>query len=273
MTQWKRTARNAGLSLTVMAGGALAAEGIASAHDGARWVLQGTVTSVGANSFAITNHKGTTETIDTTSTTTYNEAGTPVAPTGVTLGEDVAVALAPVANSSPATPPTAVHVTVLLDRVSGKVTDVTSASITLSGPRGLTREAIISSSTAYYKDKTTVSGVTDGEFVTVFGTRDTTTPPAELTALFVDIGSTAPSPPKGPSLVPTGPDPHSVVPPGRTTGTLPSLPTAPSGSATGFHGKGPGNGSFPGGFSAGAGQGGHGFAGGGKGSGSPGGRG
>src|ERR1700691_3104269 len=117
MGQWKRTLRNTGISLTVAGVGVMGAAGAASAHGvGPQEFVRGTVTTVGTGTITITTHKGTMETIDTT-TTTYSETGTLVAPTGVTDGQDVLVKLDP-ADSTP----TAVEITVILDRVSGKVT-------------------------------------------------------------------------------------------------------------------------------------------------------
>jgi hypothetical protein len=181
--------------------------------------VQGTVTAVGTESFTITTHQGTTETIDTTTTTTYAETGTLVAPTTVAQGQDVAVRLDPADTT-----PTAVEVTVILDRLSGKVTSITGTSITgtsitgtsitLSGPHGSTRDVAISPSTTNYDGKTTATGVTAGEFVIALGTWDTTTP-SELDALFVDIGSTTVCPPLRPRIAPSGtvPTPHRPVRP------------------------------------------------------------
>lgn len=151
MVQWKRKILHTGTTLTVVAVGALAAQGVASAHDAAgtdgasTQCASGTVTALGVDSFTLTTHDGTVETIDTLPTTTFAEYGTPSAPTGVSVGQEVAVSLDP-----SDTTPTAVHVTVLLDRVSGKVVDVTSTSITLSGPRGTTRSVGISPGTEYF---------------------------------------------------------------------------------------------------------------------------
>jgi hypothetical protein len=216
----KRTLRNTGISLTVVGVGVVGAAGAASAHGDAGPAIWGTVTAVGTGNFTITTHQGTTETIDTTTTTTYAETGTLVAPTGVVQGQDVAVRLDP----SGATP-TAVEVTVILDRVSGKVTDVTSTSITLSGPRTITRDVLISSGTTYFDGKATATGVTEGEFVIAFGTRDATTP-SELDALFVDIGSTTVCPPRSPRITPSG-----TVPPARTDPSTGTWGTHTPGSA------------------------------------------
>jgi len=221
MGHLKRTLRNTGISLTVVGVGVVGAAGAAAAHgdgDGSP-AVRGTVTGVGTGSFTITTHQGTTETIDTATTTTYAETGTLVAPTGVVQGQDVVVRLDP----SDATP-TAVEVTVILDRVSGQVTDVTGTSITLSGVGTMTRDVLISSGTTYFDGKTTATGMTDGEFVTAFGTWDTT-PLSELDALFVDIGSTTVCPPRSPRITPSG--------------TVPPAGTDPSTGTWGTHTPGP----------------------------------
>jgi hypothetical protein len=228
MLQWKRKILHTGTTLTVVAVGALAAQGVASAHDVAgndgasTQFSSGTVTALGVDSFTLTTHNGTVETIDTSPTTTFAESGTLIAPTGVSVGQEVAVSLDP-----SDTTPTAVHVTVLLDRVSGKVLDVTSTSITLSGPRGMTRMVEVSTSTSYSSGKTAATGVTVGEFVTAFGPRDTTTP-TELDALFVDIASTSVHPPHGPRLSPSGVDPRWGVPQGDASHTQVTTPVTPA---------------------------------------------
>lgn len=288
MGHLKRTLRNTGISLTVVGVGVVGAAGAASAHGDGAQVVRGTVTGLGSGTFTITTHRGTTETIDTTPTTTYAETGTLVAPTGVLQGQDVAVRLDP-ADATP----TAVEVTIILDRVSGKVTGVTSTSITLAGPWGTTRDVAISSpGTTYYDGKTTATGVTVGEFVIAFGTWDTTTP-SELDALFVDIGSTTVCPPRSPRITPLGTIPPKATDPSTGTwGThtpapvpaaVSSVVSAPKFSpptfshsadpqTTGVAGpSGSGQGSH--GFSGGPGAGGHGFAGGTGGPGSHGGRG
>jgi hypothetical protein len=294
MGQWKRTLRNTGISLTVAGVGVIGAAGAASAHGtGPQEFVRGTVTTVGTGTITITTHNGTMETIDTT-TTTYSETGTLVAPTGVTDGQDVLVKL-----DTADTTPTAVEITVILDRVSGKVTAVTSTSITLGGPWGKTRDVEVSSpGTTYYDGQTTATGVTVGEHVIAFGTWDTTTTPPELDALFVDSGSTTVCPPRSPRVTPTGvvpskgpdTDPSTTTwgtqthtpaaapgvvsttdttpkftPPTFTRGTDPQTAGAPGGQSQGGSG-------FSGG-AAGTGAGSHGFSGGTGGPGSHGGRG
>ncbi len=178
----------------------------------------------------------------------------------MTVGETVAVTLDPTDAT-----PTAVHVTVLLDRASGKVTAVSSTSITLSGPKDSTRYAVISPSTLYFNGKTAATGVTIGEFVTAFGTRDTSTP-TDLEALFVDILPTAANPDGGPAVTPTLPNPlkpthgdNDATEHAPTTlstapgGTLPTPPAGASGrggpgaSGDGNH-NGVGHNEVPGGI-------------------------
>ena len=134
MGQWKRTLRNTGISLTVAGRGCHGAQPALHRLTGSSAYaefVRGTVTTVGTGTITITTHKGTMETIDTLSTTTYSETGTLVAPTGVTDGQDVLVKLDPADTT-----PTAVEITVILNRESGKVTAFTSTSITLSRPLG-----------------------------------------------------------------------------------------------------------------------------------------
>jgi len=266
----------------------MGAAGAASAHGVGPQFVRGTVTTVGTGSITITTHKGTTETIDTT-TTTYSETGTLVAPTGVTDGQDVLVRLDPVDTT-----PTAVEITVILDRESGKVTAFTSTSITLAGPWGKTRDVEVSTpGTTYYDGKTTATGVTVGEYVIAFGTWDTTTTPPELDALFVDIGSTTVCPPRSPRITPSVVVPFKAGDPSTTTwgthtpaaapavvstaGSTPKF-TPPSFSrgadpqTTGAAGPAD-RGQGGSGFSGGPGAGGHGFSGGFGGPGGHGGRG
>ena len=228
MVQWKRKILHTGTTLTVVAVGALTAQGVASAHDAtgndsvSMHYASGKVTALGVDSFTLTTHDGTAETIDTSTSTTFTEAGTPIAPAGVSVGQEVAVALDP-----SDTTPTAVHVTVLLDRVSGKVLEVTGSSITLSGPKGMTRSVEVSPSTLYFSAKTAATGVTAGEFVTAFGPRDTATP-TELDALFVDIASTSVHPPHGPWVKPSGVDPKWGAPAGNGSHTQVTPPVTPA---------------------------------------------
>jgi hypothetical protein len=122
--------------------------------------------------------------------------------------------------------PTAVRVSILLDRVSGKVLDVSGASITLSGFKGAARDVVISPSTEYFSDKTAATGATVGQFVTAFGTPDATTP-ADLDALFVDIASTSAHPTHGTWVSPSHIDPSWGTPKGATPDPQVTPPVTP----------------------------------------------
>jgi uncharacterized membrane protein YgcG len=218
MRHWKRKILNAGVSLSVVSGGVLLAEGAANAHDAAdhhgpahhgvlreqvlRHRVQGVVASVGTGSFTITTHRGGAKTIATTSTTVFTETGTPIVPATVAIGQNVVVALDP-ANPTP----TATRVVIVLDRVSGKVLDVSGTTLTLSGPRNSTHIVMVLSGTMFFDGGTSATGVTVGQFVTAFGNADPTAP-TTFDAVFVDIGFSIPQPVGVPVVPPTVPIPN-----------------------------------------------------------------
>jgi uncharacterized membrane protein YgcG len=212
---WKRKILKAGVSLSVVGGGVLLAQGSATAHDAVdhggpahhemfRHQVKGVVASVGTGTFTITTHRGTTETIATTSATVFSETGTPVVPATVAVGQNVAVSLDP---TNPI--PTAQRVVIVLNRISGEVHDVSATSFTLSG-HNTTRVVMVSSGTMFFNGTTSATGVTVGEFVTAFGNADPTTRHA-FDALFVDIGFAHPQPAGTPAVPPTVPNPNPGV--------------------------------------------------------------
>jgi hypothetical protein len=248
MVQWKRTARTAGASLSAVALGLVLSDGTAGAQGFDPHSLKGEVTSVGVNSFTITAANGSTRTIDTTSSTTYDETGTPVAPTGLQNGELVRVDL-----ESAAATPTASRVTVVLNRVSGKVTALSGSTVTLAGRPGTSRQFIVSPDTKYYEGSTSASGVTVGERVSAFGAPDATTS-SELDAIYVDLApSTPPIPAKVPPRRLGGPGPVAPAPgsnPTPTTAVTSSstsaAPVAPARSSSRFGSDAPRGGPAPG---------------------------
>jgi hypothetical protein len=156
--------------------------------------------------------------VDTTSGTTYSEPGTSVAPPGVQDGENVAVTLDPTASS-----PTATNVLVFPERVSGRVTNVTGSTVSLSNKRG-TDTLLVSPSTKYFQKGTTPTGVSDGEFVTAFGLPDASTP-GELDAQVVAIFGPPPTPRPTPTTMPA---PHPLPQPTpQTTAAIPGSHVAP----------------------------------------------
>jgi hypothetical protein len=256
--QLTRVIRYSGTSLALAAAGVLTAGGMASAHDVSPDAF-GVVTSIGTDSFTIQTWNNASQTIDTSGSTTYAESGTPNDPTGVTVGENVDVKLDPTASV-----PTAVSVTVLLDRVSGKVTDVSASSITLDPGWGVPRQVDVSPSTGYFNDGSAVSGVTDGESVTAFGS-STAGAPYAIDASYVDVDGSSPVPPRfghwattadwmtasghslnsncHPGTNPVTPpttssatarvQPHTVSPPAAPAAPLTTAATAPAGQPGG----------------------------------------
>jgi Domain of unknown function (DUF5666) len=234
--QLHKTMRLAGVSLSAAALALITAEGPAAAHEGTSSPdLRGRVTSVASGDFVIQKYDGTTETLDTTSGTTYSEPGSSLALPGVVNGENVAVSLDPSASS-----PTATKVVVLPERVSGRVTNIAGSTITLSNRRG-TDIVLVSSDTKYYEKGTTPTGVSDGEQVTAFGLPDTTTPgalDAQIVAIFNSATPPQPHPTPQPAPTPT----TTAVTSGPQSGgpqAQPAEPPAPATGAVGWHGSAP----------------------------------
>ena len=226
MGHLRTTLRIGGIALTAATIG-LALEGVASADAGPGGPTRGTVTAVAAGSFTLQRSDGTSEAVQTSSSTTLAKLGTPVAPSALAVGEKVVVTLDPTAAT-----PTAVRVTILLDRASGKVSAVTASTITLSGPRG-SRDVTVSQGTEFFDGSTATTGVTVGQYVTAFGLTDAGT---TLDATFVDIGARVPcgtgrphwstSPSTDPGSAPT--DPTGASAPGSSTTVAPTAPPAPA---------------------------------------------
>lgn len=203
--QLHKTMRLAGVSLSAAALALLSAEGPAAAHERmATPDLRGRVTSVASGDFVLQKHDGTSETVDTSSATTYSEPGSSNAPSGVSDGENVAITLDPSAPS-----PTATNVAVFPERVGGRVTMVVGSTVTLSSARG-TETVIVSPSTKYAQKGASPTGVTDGELVSVFGLPDAGTPGA-LDAQVVAIFSPA-TPPQQQSPQPQQPQTQQPQP-------------------------------------------------------------
>ncbi|MGA2835696.1 MAG: DUF5666 domain-containing protein [Acidimicrobiales bacterium] len=217
-----------------------------------RPTFSGTVASVGAGSFTLTEAGGTTVTVDVTSSTTYAETGTANSLTGVIAGERVLVTPTP-GTGSTATTVTATHVLVVLAEVSGTVQSVGSGSFTVLTPGDLVLTANTTPSTTYTENGATATGVTVGQPVTAFGTPDPSAP-SQLDAQFVDVRpaptttGARPWPPRpiasfpwspGPGTTPAWAPPRGPAAPGTTvTGKVQSVTgddivvTGSSGSTT-----------------------------------------
>ena len=265
--QLNKAMRTTGISLSVAALALLAAEGPAAAHEGTSSPdLRGRVTSVATSDFVIQKYDGTTETVDTTSGTTYAQPGSSVALPAVQDGENVAVTLD---DSAPS--PTATSVVVFPERVSGRVSNVAGSTIALSNRRG-TDAVLVSPSTKYYEKGMSPTSVSDGELVSAFGLPDATTP-GDLDAQVVAIFSPGPQPTPQPAPITTAPTSTAITPGPQpsspqvrpATPQIPSTPgtsgwnrPAPSGASFPHpNSGGPGfRGGNPGGFSGQGGQGG-----------------
>ena len=204
--QLHKTMRVAGVSLSAAALALLTAEGPAAPHEGSSSPdLRGRVTSVASGDFVLQKYDGSTETVDTTGSTTYAEPGSSTALPGVLNGENVAVTLDPSTSS-----PTATNVVVFPKRVSGRVTNVSGSTVTLSNRKG-DDTVLVSPSTKYFERGTTPTGVSQGELVSAFGLPDSTSP-GELDAQVVAIfGPQPPQPqPQTPAPVtPSQPQPEA----------------------------------------------------------------
>jgi hypothetical protein len=217
---WKKNVRNVGITLSAASLGLLASEGTAGAHesDAVPAHVFGTVTAVAAGSITVQTPDGSSQTVATTPSTTYRETGTSTLPT-VADGDHVEVRLDPTDAT-----PTATAITVLLDRLSGRVVSVDGSTVRLAERHGF-RDFLTTASTTYDEVPSTSTsttsaptGLTPGEYVIAFGLPSSSTP-SEIVAQFVDIVSTKiPTPPK-----PVPPQPVKF-PAGATPTTGPVRP-------------------------------------------------
>lgn len=134
-------------------------------HAGGR---TGVVTGVTPTQLTITT-KGSTSTYLITSSTTFQEAGAPVAASAVAPGDHVRIRL--VKSAAPATAATAATVVVLPPTVSGTVGTLSPSGFTVASRGGVTHSVVTSSATVFHSGKQTVSAsvLHDGEHVRVTG--------------------------------------------------------------------------------------------------------
>ena len=149
--------------------------------------VSGTVTAVGAGTFALTESDGTAVTVTTTPSTTYAETGAVVPPTGVAVGEQVTVTTVP-GTSHTATTVTAAHVLVVLTHVLGTVESVGAASFAVQLVGGLVVTVGTDPTTVVRMAGVVQPGVTVGEYVTAYGAVDPSDP-SRLDARFVVVST------------------------------------------------------------------------------------
>jgi hypothetical protein len=145
-------------------------------------VVAGTATTDG--SLTVNRWDGQTTTYSITGTTTFTEGGSPTTVTSLVVGDRVNIRLARSA------PTTALKINIELAELSGKVSSVNGATITVIGGQGFTRTILVGDATQYRESGTTVglSAVKMGEQIFAEGTIDPNL--TSLDALTVIIGQT-----------------------------------------------------------------------------------
>ncbi|MHB1534931.1 MAG: DUF5666 domain-containing protein [Acidimicrobiales bacterium] len=181
----------------------------------------GTITAINGSTLTLRTENGT-ETVDTSSSTTYSKEMQSIAFSDLHVNDVVHVASTP-----PSTPPTAskttptepgtgtvkaTAVTVVEPSFTGRVQSVSNGTYTLVGRDGQLLTVGTTGSTRYYKgtSKASSSAISVGAHVMAEGTQN------DLTHLSADVIAVMPTPPT-PSTPPAG---------------APALPTRPGGTAS-----------------------------------------
>lgn len=183
----------------------------------------GTITGINGSTLTLRTLNGT-ETVETSSSTSYSKEMRTIGFSGLATGEVVHVMGSPVStgssgskSSTPQQPGTgtveARRITVVEPTFSGRVLSNNNGTITVVGADGQLLTVGTTSSTRYYKgaSKTTSSAVTDGARIVAEGTR------SGLTTLGADVIIVAParpapaSPPAGSASPPKPPSPASAA--------------------------------------------------------------
>ena len=160
----------------------------------------GTVSAIGSSSFTITHEDGTSQTVNTTSSTTYERDGQDATASALAVGEHVSVKPTgprPTAGSS-TTPPstiTADEVYIMDPAIHGTVQSVNGNVVTVVDDQGFWRTVDLSGSTTYTNNgqSATQSAVTTGAKVIAFGSVDSDH--TSLDATKVVVNPTRPAPP------------------------------------------------------------------------------
>ncbi len=128
-------------------------------------LVRGTVTATTATSVTVEDHKGVSTTFTYTPTTKFLEGKTSVTASSLAVGERVSVEV----NSAATT--TALSISITLSSLSGKVSAVTSSTITITDPQGFARTIDVSASTTYTSGATasTLSAVVVGSRIVASG--------------------------------------------------------------------------------------------------------
>ena len=148
-------------------------------------LVTGSVSSVEPGSFVLAEAGGALVTVETPPSTTFGETGSPTAPSGVAVGQQVRVT--PVgAVPPPPTSFTAARVVVVLTQVTGTVLTVAATSFTVQLFGGLVVTVATTGAQVFATDCSTTAHVATGETVTAYGAADATVP-SRLDAQFVHL--------------------------------------------------------------------------------------
>ena len=144
----------------------------------------------------VTQEDGLNVTVNTSPATTYEEAGQPAPSSDLQAGDVVSVTGT---LSSDHTQIDATTVQIILPSVSGRVTDVSGTTITITVFNG-TSETVTTDSGTVFRDKTgttTIASVAKGDFVQAFGTPGSGNSFAAVTVYVGPLTSAAPAFPGG----------------------------------------------------------------------------
>ncbi|MGD0944171.1 MAG: DUF5666 domain-containing protein [Acidimicrobiales bacterium] len=187
--------------------------------------VSGKVFSVVGSVVTVTQQDGLNVTVNTSSATTYEEEGQSVPSSDLQAGAVVSVTGT---LSSDHTEIDATTIQIVLPSVSGRVTDVSGTTITITGFNG-TSESVTTDSSTVFRDQsgtTTIASVAKGDFVQAFGTPGSDNSFAAVTVYVGPSTSAAPALPGGGG----GPGPFGFGRPGMPGGS------AAPGSFRGFGG-------------------------------------
>lgn len=184
---------------------------------------EGTITAINGSTLTLRTMNGS-ETVDTSSSTTYSKERLSIDFADLSIGDVVAVSGSPARSGTSSAPPPpgtgtvdASRITVVEPTFVGRVVSDSGGVLTLVGPDGQLLSVHTSSSTRYYQgtQSTTSSAVSDGTHILAEGTQ------TGLTSLDADVVAVAPPPP-APGQAPAPPHPPSAPPASSSDPTPPN---------------------------------------------------
>ena len=164
----------------------------------------GTITALGTGSFTVKTPGGSTETVDTTSSTTYSRDGASRSASALAVGERVRVRPTQ-ASSTTSSTVTAASVDIVDPSIQGTVEGLSGNTLTIVDQQGFWRTVNLTGTTTYTDNgsSSSASALSDGETVVAFGSVDADH--TSLDALSVAINPSHPTPDmNGPTGGPMG---------------------------------------------------------------------